>query len=291
MSKKILTVTLNPAIDRIVSAGKKDIGKFHAGGKGINVARAARALGLDVKAVGVEGGVTGWMLEGLLKQEGLPHQFFVVHGATRINTTRIARDGAVTRDIRPGPVLQAAERKAFAVFFARQLKGCAAVVFSGSLPSRFPVSAFVSLIRCARRNGALVAVDTSGKALAAAIKEGVDVIKPNREEAGEALGFRLSSKACIRKALRSFQGCGIKKALISLGEDGMAAFDGRAEVWVKLPAVRGGHGVGCGDAALAGFLAAQLAGKDFKGSVRQAAVCGRAAMTADKPGGIKRSVS
>ncbi len=291
MTKKILTVTLNPAVDRIVSVGKGDIGRFYAGGKGINVARAARALGMDVSAIGVEGGVTGWMLEELLQQEGLPHRFFVVDGATRVNTTRIAKSGTVTRDFQPGPLLREPERKAFAKFFSGQLKGRAAVVFSGSLPPGFPVASFTALIRAARRSGALVVVDTSGAALAAALKEAPDVIKPNREEAGEALGFRLSSRAHIRKALRSFQGCGIKKALISLGRDGMAAYDGREEAWVKLPVVRGGHGVGCGDAALAGFLAAQLKGKNFRASVRQAAVCGRAAMAADKPGGIKRRTS
>ena len=291
MAKKILTVTLNPAIDRIVSVGKGDIGQFHAGGKGINVARAARALGVEVKAVGIEGGVTGWMLEGLLQQEGLPHQFFVVDGATRVNTTKIFKSGAVRREFQPGPVLGEAERRAFTAFFKAQLKGCASVVFSGSLPPGFPVAAFTALIRCVRQSGAMVVVDTSGAALVAALGEGVDVIKPNAQEAGEALGFRLSSKAHISKALRSFHGYGIKKALISLGKDGMAAFDGQEEVWVKLPVVRGGHGVGCGDAALAGFLAAQVEEKSFRASVRQAAVCGRAAMKVDRPGGIKRRTS
>jgi fructose-1-phosphate kinase PfkB-like protein len=90
----------------------------------------------------------------------------------------------------------------------------------------------------------------------------------------------------VRKALRTFIGYGIKKVLISLGPDGLAASDGEKEFWVKMPVVKTGHAVGCGDAAVAGFLSAQARRKDFSLCVAYAAACGSANMRADVPGGI-----
>ncbi len=148
------------------------------------------------------------------------------------------------------------------------------VVFSGSLPPGFPVTEFTGLVRMARREGAITAVDTSGTALRAAARLGVDIVKPNREEAEALLGFKLSSKPAITKALHTLHGYGIKKVLISLGSKGLAAFDGKYEVLAKVPVVRNGMPVGCGDAALAGFIVALIDGKDLKTCADRAAACG-----------------
>ena len=145
---------------------------------------------------------------------------------------------------------------------------------------------FAALIVHAQRSGALTVVDTRGAALKAALGSGVDVIKPNRQEAEDVLGFKLSSRAMLRKALRSFVRYGIKKVLISLGRDGIAASDGEEEFLMSTPVVTTGHAVGCGDAALAGFLSMHLKGKDFPVCVAYAAACGHANARANIPGGI-----
>ena len=62
-----LTVTLNAAIDKTLRVANLQIGRRHrcapgdlqAGGKGINVARALRALGQPVVATGLAGGRAG----------------------------------------------------------------------------------------------------------------------------------------------------------------------------------------------------------------------------------------
>jgi fructose-1-phosphate kinase PfkB-like protein len=132
------------------------------------------------------------------------------------------------------------------------------------------------MVRRTRKAGVLTAVDTRGPALAAILGLGVDVIKPNRAEAAEVLGMRLARRADVKKALRIFHGYGIKKVLISLGRDGVAAFDGTREVWGRTPVVRGGHTVGCGDAALAAFVAGCLDGDDLEGCAMRAAQSGAA---------------
>jgi 1-phosphofructokinase family hexose kinase len=283
---KILTITLNPAIDRIVNQAGFFVDS--AGGKGINVARALCALGVRAEAAGIAGGPTGDQLQRLLGEEKIACAFFRVNGKTRLNVTQVGCSGALKRILRKGSRLSAQECKGALAFLRPQFKRYDAVVFSGSLPPGFPVRMFTELLQAGRASAGLVAVDTSGAALKATLRTGVDIIKPNREEAEVCLGYKLSSKALLKKALHSFAGCGIKKVLVSLGKDGLAGFDGVEEVFARTPVVRGGHAVGCGDAALAGFLEAQMKGESFAKSVRYAAACGAANVRVGKPGDISK---
>ena len=287
MSPHILTITLNPAIDRIVRHDRSlpyDVSL--AGGKGVNVARALKALGVSAEAVGVAGGASGLLLGEFLDREKIRHRFFPVEGVTRINVTTVGKNGAVRRVLEPGPVLIKKERDAFLAFCSSEMRRSSAVIFSGSMPVKFPVSEFACMVSRAQAVGALAVVDTSGPALKGVLDLGVDVIKPNRKEAEDVLGFKLSSRAMIRKALRTFVRYGIKKVLISLGEEGVAACDGRDALLVRTAVVTSGHAVGCGDAALAGFLAAHFKRQKFPACVAYAAACGSANMRADVPGGI-----
>ncbi len=298
MGSKVLTVTLNPAIDRIVRIEKMLVGRDHcstaamalAGGKGVNAARALCALEVPVQATGLCGGVAGDLLTALLTQEGLPHAFVRIAGATRINTTIMDRAGAVTRVIETGPRVTAGEQRTFMVQLLQQAKACEAVLFCGRLPPGISGAALVRMIAAVKQKVSLVAVDTSGLALKAVLKAGVDIIKPNRAEAEEVLGWHLTSESRVARALDAFLNHGIKNVLISLGQDGLAASNGQEMLWVRVPPVKGGHAVGCGDAALAGFVAGHLAGKPFAACVDQAAACGTANMFAVIPGGISRNI-
>ena len=257
-----------------------------AGGKGVNVARALKRLGVPVQAVGLSGGVSGQMLHALLDEEKIAHIFSPVKGVPRTNVTAVSGNGIVRRKIGLGPRVTKKEREVFRLLYAREMRAVSIVVFSGSLPLKFPVKDFADLVVDAQHSGVHVAVDTSGPALQTALDLGVDIIKPNREEAEDVLGFKLSSRTMIRKALRTFMSYGIKKVLISLGEAGIAASDGREAVLIRMPVVKRGHSVGCGDAALAGFLRGYLKHRDFKTCVAYAAACGCANMLTDVPGGI-----
>ncbi len=285
MPLKILTVTLNPAIDRIVHYdGVSRSTVSLAGGKGVNVARTLRALAVPARAIAVAGGVSGKLLDALLDEENIAHILLPVKGLTRTNSTVVGKDGVVRRKLGPGPVLTKKERDAFKAIYLREIKGAHAVVFSGSLPLKFPVKEFAEMVSRAKCPGCMSVVDTRGPALASVLDLGVDVIKPNRQEAEDVLGFKLSSRSMIRKALRTFIRCGIKKVLISLGEQGIVASDGSQELWVRVPVLKTGHTVGCGDAALAGFLSAHFKANDFSASVAYAAACGYANVLAGRPG-------
>ncbi|MEI8011400.1 MAG: 1-phosphofructokinase family hexose kinase [Candidatus Omnitrophota bacterium] len=298
MRGKVITITLNPAVDRLVRLEKFSAGTEHragaglvsAGGKGINAARALRALAVPVMAGGMCGGAAGDLLTALLQKENLPHSFSRIKGETRTNTTMVDRAGAVTRVIESGPLVTVKEQRAFAALLPEYIKDGAGILFCGSLPPGISAAAFARILAAVKGKVPFIGVDTSGDGLKAAIKAKVDMIKPNRAEAEEVLGRRMGSAAAVEKALAVFLGYGVRQVLISLGKDGLAASDGHDAVWVRVPPVKGGHAVGCGDAALAGFVAGRLAGKSFAECADLAAGCGTANMFAAVPGGISRNI-
>ena len=90
---RILTLTLNPAIDRTVTLDRLVPGEVHraravrddAGGKGINVASCLADWGLPVTAAGVLGAGNAAVFETLFSAKGIADRCVCVAGETRIN--------------------------------------------------------------------------------------------------------------------------------------------------------------------------------------------------------------
>jgi fructose-1-phosphate kinase PfkB-like protein len=90
----IVTVTLNPAIDRTLLVPNFQLGQRHrasvgftsAGGKGINVARALKRLGTPVVCTGLAGGRTGTLLVEDLTGEGILNDFVRIRDESRTST-------------------------------------------------------------------------------------------------------------------------------------------------------------------------------------------------------------
>ena len=115
----ILTVTLNAAIDRTLAVPNFHVGRRHraveqtavAGGKGVNVARALKALGRPVLATGTAGGGTGERVIELLDEEGITNDFVRIQEESRMSTAVIDPTDGVTTEINErGPALSNAER-------------------------------------------------------------------------------------------------------------------------------------------------------------------------------------
>ncbi|MDR6736244.1 PfkB family carbohydrate kinase [Sphingobacterium sp. 2149] len=91
MVKSILTITLNPSVDKSTSVQHIVLEKklryekpvYELGGGGINVSRALKRLGLASTALFTSGGKTGNMLENLLKLEDIDIDPIRVNGETR----------------------------------------------------------------------------------------------------------------------------------------------------------------------------------------------------------------
>ena len=195
--KTIVTITLNPAIDKSSSvdhvvAERKLYCKpprFEPGGGGLNVSRAVKKLGGESILLYPAGGLTGDRLKELLNQEGLNHRPFPIEALIRENLVILEEStGQQYRFGMPGPELQKNEWEPFLQNLSAMEPSPDYVVASGSLPPSVPQDFYAQVARVGKKRGARTIVDVSGKALEAALKEGVFLIKPNVREFRELVG-------------------------------------------------------------------------------------------------------
>ncbi len=283
--KPILTVTLNPAVDKIVQMNGCALGKEHrvvscqvaAGGKGINVSRGLRNFGIPTLAAGFVGGAAGKLITESLAAEGIGQQFVPVRGESRTNLTVIdQKTRAHTRFLEDGPNVTAEELKVFKTLLVRLLKKCEWVVFSGRGIASTGKDFYRQLLQMANQCHCKSVLDTSSEDLRCGLKAKPFLIKPNQEEAEFIFEKKLNSPAKIAEALRFFHRQGARITIISLGAEGAVAFDGQALVKATPPRIRPLNTVGCGDAMVAGFLFAWLKKYDFVTALRFAVAAGTA---------------
>jgi 6-phosphofructokinase 2 len=265
---RILTITLNPALDAFTSAPRVEpvhklrcgAPQFHPGGGGINVARVIHRLGGDVLALFPVGGLTGQRLCGLLDAEGVPTRCLPIAGETRESfTVHETSSGKDWRFVLPGPAVAEAEWQRCREAIAAEAAGAAYVVASGSLPPGVPGDAYAQLARETRSRGARFVLDTSGPALAAALAEGVHLVKPSLRELGEWLNRPLDSDEAQLAACRELIATGrAEQVALSLGERG-ALLVTQEGAW-RAPDVAVESTIGAGDSFLAGLLWSQSRG-------------------------------
>lgn len=295
MTRDILTVTLNPAIDRYYYIdgfgpgyeGKTDSGTISAGGKGINVSRALKSLGLKNTATGICGGKNGALLRELLCDEKIPADFCDAKGETRVNITIVdPLKKKQTRILESGPRVGHSDLKRFKARFKQLVCDFDAVIFSGSLARDIPTDYYGKLIKMAKANGRWTVLDTSGTSLAKGISAGPDILKINNDEADALLGRRLRSVSARTKALKELQAKGVKIVMMSLGKNGAVAYNGQEVLWACPPKMTGGSDVGCGDAMFGGYFYGLKKGSSFAQCLRYAVAAGTASLCSDVPGMI-----
>ncbi|MGW0067769.1 1-phosphofructokinase [Streptosporangium sandarakinum] len=265
----IVTLTLNPSLDRTIDIGSLDRGAvirsaathLDPGGKGVNVSRALLANAVRSRAVVPYGGEEGRRLISLLSAEGIDMVTVPVTGPTRSNVALAEPDGTVTKINEPGTALSPAELDALAEAVLGAAGSADWVVASGSLPPEVPADVYARLCRRFARAGILVAVDTSGPALREALEAGPALVKPNREELAEATGRAITTLGDAIEAASTLRSRGAGTVLASLGPDGAVLLEGDQVWYGEGPVAEPRSTVGAGDAMLAGFLAAGARGE------------------------------
>ncbi|MEH1017570.1 1-phosphofructokinase [Micromonospora sp. CPCC 206060] len=264
----IVTVTLNPSLDRAVEVDSLTRGEvirattahLDPGGKGVNVSRALLANGVPSVAVLPSGGDEGNQLIRLLKAEGVEVLAVPISGRTRSNITLAEPDGTVTKVNEPGPSLFRAELDEVTDRVLTRAGDADWVVLCGSVPPGLPADAYAQLCRKLRAVGVRVAVDTSGPALREAALAGATLLKPNRDELAEVVGTSLANLGDVVDAAQRLRVWGAGTVVVSLGADGAVLVDADGVVTGTCPVIRPRSTVGAGDALLAGFLAAGARG-------------------------------
>lgn len=266
----ILTVTPNPSLDRTYEVPSLDRGeviratgeRMDPGGKGVNVSRAVAAAGRRTVAVLPLGGAPGALVADLLDAQGIEVAPVPISGATRSNIALAESAGVLTKINAPGPELSAAEQELLLETVRRQSADADWIACCGSLPRGLAPSWYADLVARTHAAGARIALDTSGPALLAALRERPDVVKPNAEELAEAVGRPLATIGDAVKAAEELRELGAGAVLASLGADGQLLVNGSG-TWfgsARVDTVR--SNVGAGDSSLAGFLIAGGSGPE-----------------------------
>jgi 1-phosphofructokinase family hexose kinase len=265
LGMSVLTVTLNPSIDRTIALSSLSVGEInraqeitlHPGGKGVNVSRAARAFGVDTHALFIGGTLGESWMSSQLDKANIPHTVISHGDAIRSNMTIVESSGVVTKINEPGPSLNKSDlEKVKSSLAALPLKDNW-IVFAGRLNPGLSADAYAELATFAKSQGAKVAVDTSGPEFEAAVKAGaVDLVKPNHDELSELVGRPLMTIDDVITAAREVIAGGVTTVLCSMGADGALLITADLATHCEPIEKVSGTPVGAGDILLGIFIAA-----------------------------------
>lgn len=284
MDKRIVTLTLNPAVDASCSTKRvRPLHKvrttnerFDAGGGGINVARVVNELGGRSFAVFLAGDKPGDVLQSLVLQAGVLHHRVSISESTRVSHVVYEEEsGQEFRFTPEGPTIT--EGEWHATLDIVELLDFDYLVASGSLPRGVPDDVYARLARHVKARDAKLVLDTSGAALEAALAEGVYLVKPSRGEFAALVGRDLDDPADLEEAARELVASGRVEILtITLGHDGAVLATRDGVRWLYPPEVEAASAVGAGDSFVGGMVHGLSTGE----SIDRAFALGVAAGTA-----------
>jgi 1-phosphofructokinase len=265
---RVLTVTLNPALDltvqlpflRLGEVNRSESLQVHAAGKGLNVAQVLADLGHQLTVTGFLGETNPQAFEQLFAARGFTDEFVRVAGETRSNLKLAETEGRVTDINGPGLAVSEAQCDELLARLQRLAPAHDLVVVAGSLPRGIDSQWFVQLLNSLKALGVRVALDTSGAALRDGLATRPWLIKPNEEELAEARGVDLTGSSALLAEARRLQGEGIEHVVVSQGADGVSWFSPGAALHANPPRVQVVSTVGAGDSLLAGMLHGLLVG-------------------------------
>jgi 1-phosphofructokinase family hexose kinase len=277
----------NPSIDRLAEVDRLRLGCIHRppplvvvpGGKGLNVARSAAALGARPLAVGILAGHAGRWIADELSRHGVEGRFGWSRGETRSCLSVLDRStGTLTEFYEPGTPASPQEWALCEAAAGSALEeGAGVITMSGSLPPGVPPDGYARICVAARAAGARALLDCHGAQAREALPARPWLLKVNAEEASELASMPVGDPGTGLAAGRALTARGPERVLVTLGVDGAVLLTGEGAWRVSPAPLRGSYPVGSGDAMLGGIATALLDGAGLADAVR----AGAAAATAN----------
>lgn len=291
MADKVLTVALNPSIDKTVVVERLQPyglnrvlqSESDPGGKGINAARVLHSFGAEVALTGFLAGSTGKMLAESLQAEGLSCDFLEIPGQTRINLKVFDRSAKKTTEINErGCAVAAGDLARLEARFKALCRDARLVVLSGSLPPGVPDDIYARLIKTAKAAGAAAILDADGEALRKGVRGIPYAVKPNIHELSALAGRPLKTARDALNAGRELTARGVRIVIVSMGADGAVALDGREAFQADPWKISVQSATGAGDSMVGALADALLRGAVLADIARVTTAAGT--VTASKPG-------
>ena len=280
----IITLTINPAVDRTVSVDKlvfEDRAYIldrveAAGGRGINASRVIHAFGGKTLALLTCGGTNGERIFKSLSGAGFPFECVRVKSESRTNFTISDRQGLTIKLNEIGAPIDKAELKEIHDLVDARLAKAQWLMICGSIPPGVPSHFYGDIVRLAKKRGVKTLLDADGEALLHALEAKPAVITPNQHEAERLLGRALVTRGQCLEALDRIQKMGPESVILSLGSRG-AIGSGPEGIFEALPPhIEALCPIGAGDAMAAAFAWATEKKKSFSDSLRWGVAAGTA---------------
>jgi 1-phosphofructokinase family hexose kinase len=284
----IVTVTVNAAVDRTLSVPNFQRGQRHrassgmtlAGGKGINIARALKGLGVPVVATGLAGGRTGTRIVEELTAEAILNDFVRIDGESRTSTAIVDPAGGSYTEVNEwGPHVGEEELETLLEKLVYLSQGADYVIFAGSLPRGIGDGFYAEAVRELNRRGAQTVLDCEGEPLRLGVQAEPLLVSPNEREAEALVGQEFNDDDDFVNGLETIAELGARNVLITR-ESGCWALlrtERQASRYrASAPRVDPVSAVGSGDVLLAAFVAARLDGRSDEEALRSAVAAGAA---------------
>jgi 1-phosphofructokinase family hexose kinase len=259
---KLLSITPNAALDRTVTVDRLSVGMIHratstlnaAGGKGINVARAARTLGAEVTCGGLLAGMTGQMVARLAEAEGLNAAWtWLDEGETRACTIIVDQESATVIN-EQGPYVYEADWAHLTSSALTAARNADAVCICGSLPPGVTGAMCADLLRDLIAAGHPVWLDSSGAALEAALSVAGVHIKVNDDEIAGLFNQAIRDERDAAAAAVEAQRVTGSSVIVTMGAKGAVLVERDGVFFCEPPHVNALSAVGSGDSFFAGLL-------------------------------------
>ena len=266
LNNKVVTITLNPALDltgsldslNIGSVSLANKGSLHPAGKGVNVGKVLSDLGAEVTVTGFLGRDNESPFCQLFSSINAHDEFIRVNGSTRINVKLVEKNGQVSDINFPGIEVSPQEIKEFETCLFDLAKTHQYFVMAGSLPKGISADLCASWIGKLHKMGKKVLFDSSRDALAAGLETHPWLIKPNDEELSELVKCDLKTPYLCQQAAQDLASKGIENIVVSLGSKGvmwLKTDDQGNALWryAQPPKMKIISTVGAGDSLVAGL--------------------------------------
>lgn len=280
----ILTLTVNPAIDRTVAVDRlvfEDTAyilsqQLGAGGRGYNASRVVHSFGGQTHAILTVGGQAGKCLLEFLSGTPFPFEAVSIAAETRTNLTITDKNGLTVKLNERGPNITPRELDQLEAAVIARLPKFRWLLLCGSLPPGVPSDFYAKLITLCRKHNVKTLLDTDGEPLEAGIEAKPSVVTPNQQEAERLLNRALLTRSHFLDAVERIRHMGAESVVLSLGSRGAVGASDSLKVEAMAPRIDAVCPIGAGDALAASFAWAMTKKNDFPDAIRWAVAAGTA---------------
>lgn len=285
----IYTVTMNPALEFVSEVSdfefdKNNISDFDLmlpAGKGINVSRVLKQLGLPTVATGFAGGFTGEFVEDWLRREDIKSEFIRIDDNTRINIKITGSSKTVIES--KGPSISHQELQELLYYLSRVKEGDT-VFLSTAFPKNITETVIERMIAICKANKAQFVLDIDEYYLERFANEGSLLEKISVKCLEHLFKTKIDSESDLLKWKNEISGLKSKFVIVPFIDNKVYLFQKNSIYAFDIEQMLNQKRDFVIDSIIAGFIATFIRTSDYEKSFEMANACALASLkTKDLP--------